>query len=282
MKNTLLATVAVLCGTALAPTAAQAAEPSVLGIPCTTAADGVRTCVGDTSTLVRSFDGAPIDVNVVLPPAPASGPDGGYPMLGVYHGWGGSKASPSGSAAGRKITDWAKAGVAVFSMSDRGWGDSCGQTSQTRVNPATAQDCLLVGYNHLLDTRYEVRDAQTIIGRIADVELTPGTPLIDPRRVGATGGSYGGGMSMALAALKDRIMLPNGGYEQWVSPAGKPLSIAAAAPEIPWTDLAYSLVPTGRTLDYANGPSYGDRVGVMKATFVTGLFATGILGSQYA
>ena len=64
------------------------------------------------------------------------------------------------------------------------------------------------------------------------------------------------------------------------------MSIAAAAPDIPWTDLVYSLLPNGRTLDYTitpddpNGatksqPSDLNPVGVMKESFVSGLYATG-------
>jgi len=89
---------------------------------------------------------------------------------------------------------------------------------------------------------------------------------------------------MALAALKDRIMLPGGDLIGWQTPrTHKRLALAAAAPEIPWTDLAYSLMPNGRTLDYAiskNG--YGDRVGVQKTSFVAGLFGTGLATSNYA
>ncbi len=36
------------------------------------------------------------------------------------------------------------------------------------------------------------------------------------------------------------------------------MQIAAAAPNIPWTDLAYSLAPNGSTLDYvADAPYVG-------------------------
>ena len=63
---------------------------------------------------------------------------------------------------------------------------------------------------------------------------------------------------MALAALKDRVMLPDGSLVPWTSPGGHAMGIAAAAPEIPWTDLAYSLMPNGRTLDYVADAPYGD------------------------
>ena len=47
------------------------------------------------------------------------------------------------------------------------------------------------------------------------------------------------------------------------------MSLAAAVPNIPWTDLAYSLVPNGRTLDYTVDNDYGSRVGVMKQSLST-------------
>ena len=76
--------------------------------------------------------------------------------------------------------------------------------------------------------------------------------VIDPQRIGVTGVSYGGGQSVQLAVLRDRVRLPDGSYAPWLSPGGRPMRIAAAAPVIPWSDLVYSLVPNGRTLDYTH------------------------------
>ena len=106
-----------------------------------------------------------------------------------------------------------------------------------------------------MDTRFEVRDAQEVFEALADRAAdgaTGGEGLIDPQKIGVTGGSYGGGISMALAALKDRKMIQagDGTLVPWVSDGGKPMRIAAAQPDIPWTDLAYSLQPNGHTLDY--------------------------------
>jgi predicted acyl esterase len=264
----------LLLALAAAP-AAHAQVASVLGaLPCTAqpAEGNVRQCGG----IVHSFDGAPIDVNVTLPPEPASGRDGSYPLLGMFHGWGGSKLGLDSTAP------WAKRGYVVFTMSDRGWGDSCGGQSQTRITEAQA--CAQRGYNHLMDTRYEVRDAQTFIAALADQKTGKRTMLVDRRHVGATGPSYGGGLSMALAALNDRIMLPDGTLTAWRTPrTHRRIGIAAAAPEIPWTDLANSLMPNGRTLTYAiSNDGYGSRVGVQKASFVAGLFGTGLAASNYA
>ena len=63
---------------------------------------------------------------------------------------------------------------------------------------------------------------------------------------------------MALAALKDRKMIQagDGTLVPWVSAGGKQMRIAAAQPDIPWTDLAYSLQPNGHTLDYVADSPY--------------------------
>jgi fermentation-respiration switch protein FrsA (DUF1100 family) len=268
----------VLCGAvaslALAPSAG-AAIPSAFGgdAPCA-AESGVRLCAGVTET----FDGVTnIDVNLILPPEPASGGDGPYPAIGFFHGWGGSKIGIND-----RTKDWASRGYAVFSMSDRGWGNSCGGLDPQRItDPAGCAR----GYNHLMDTRYEVRDAQHLLGVLAN------EGAIMPKRIGVTGGSYGGGISMALAALRNRTMIENADGSDsivpWTSPAPQSLEmeIAAAAPDIPWTDLAYSLAPNGGTLDYVADSTYMgrvDRIGVMKQSFVTGLFAIGQATSNYA
>jgi predicted acyl esterase len=262
IKSMLLAFV---LGVLLMTSAAHAATTSVFGgdVSCTPQpSDGnVRLCSGVT----HSFDGTKIDANVTLPPAPASGADGPYPTIGYFHGWGGSKIYDS------RTTNWAQHGYAVFSMSDRGWGNSCGAQDPDRTSAQCAK-----GYNHLMDDRYEVRDAQYLISRLADEGVT------QPKAVGSTGSSYGGGLSMALAALKDRVMLSDGSLAPWRSPRGLAMKIAAAAPDIPWTDLAYSLMPNGRTLDYVADAPYGSRIGVEKASFVSGLYGTGLTSSNYA
>src|SRR5207237_4822861 len=151
------------------------------------------------------------------------------------------------------------------------------------------------GSNPLMDTRYEVRDAQEAFAALADQAADgaiAGEGLIDPQRIASVGRSYGGGISMALGVLKDRKMLgahegsPNadGHLVPWVSAGGKAMRIAAAQPDIPWTDLANSLQPNGHTLDYVADAPYlqRGRVGVMKQSFVAGLFATGLASSNYA
>jgi len=252
----------------IAAAPAGAEIPDVFGgqVDCAAEEDGTRFC-GGTDTLAPTFDEQLLDVNVALPPQPETGPDGPYPLVMVFHGYGGSELGLG------TLRRWTEQGYAAFSMSDRGFGP-CG------AKPPPAR-CLDGGWVRLMDTRYEVRDAQHFAGALVD------EGIVDPDAIAATGGSYGGGLSMALAALKDRVMLPNGEYAPWTSPEGIPLSLAAAAPEIPWTDLAYALVPNGRTLDYVTdapylGPEGEARIGVEKQTYVAGLYAAGNVTGYYA
>lgn len=225
---------------------------------------GQRWCgTGISSALARStvpsWDGTPIDVNFALPPEPESGPDGPWPVMMVFHGWAGSKSTF------QSMQRWLSRGYAVFSMTDRGFHESCGSLASRLASGGSCGN----GHIHLLDTRYEVRDAQYLAGLLVD------DGLISPSRIASSGGSYGGGLSMALAALKNRVMLPNGGYAPWQSPNGTAMSLAVATPSIPWTDLAYSLVPNGSTVDYIEDASYFGRFGVMKESWVNTLYTLG-------
>ncbi len=60
------------------------------------------------------------------------------------------------------------------------------------------------------------------------------------------------------------------------------MELAAATPLAPWSDLGYSLEPNGGTLDYVADAPYGERIGVLKQTFVAALFAGGLAAGRYA
>ena len=234
------------------------------GLVCS-AQEGVRFCPGSTAVRVRTFDGVPLDVNVTLP---ASG-DGPWPLLFQLHGWGGAKGGLSASK------QWAERGYAVVNYTARGFGNSCGSAASRQADPAGCAK----GWIRLADSRYEVRDSQHLAGLLADEGVA------DPQRIGAMGGSYGGGQSLQLATLRDRVRLPDGSYDAWLSPdKGLPMRVAAASPSIPWSDLVYSLMPNGRDLDYALPPADYSRkpIGVMKQSYVSGLFAAGVATGYYS
>ena len=252
----------------LVPAAHAAAAAKPFGTLDCPPQEGVRFCAGEVAT----FDGVPLDVHVTLP----AGGDGPFPLIVLSHGWGGQRFplkdgaqadNPSGGSL-----PWAVRGYAVLSITSRGFHGSCGQPQNRN-----SAGCLR-GWIKLDDTRYEVRDVQHLAGLLVD------DGLVDPQRIGVHGGSYGGGVSNALALLRDRVMNQDGTYAPWRSPKGVGLRLAAAAPYIPWSDLVYALVPNGRHLDYVLPKPDDSRkpYGVMKQSFVSGLFATGQTSGFYA
>ena len=122
------------------------------------------------------------------------------------------------------------------------------------------------------DSRYEARDTQYLAGLLAD------QGLVAPRKIGVTGASYGGGQSLILGTLRDRVRLRNGKYVQWRSPKGKRMEIAAAVPVVPWSDLVHSLTPNGGTLDTELTSTTDDLspLGIMKLSYQNGLYASGM------
>jgi pimeloyl-ACP methyl ester carboxylesterase len=266
-----LAGMAVAGVVALAsPGAALAEGPAPFGHACK-AQDGVRFCptVG-LAERIASFDGVPLDVDVTLPPE-GSGP---FPTIVMMHGWGGSKAdfeasTPEGD--GNETFDYnnvfyAQHGFAVLNYSARGWGRSCGSTESREHTPACEK-----GWVHLADQRYENRDTEYLLGLLADEKL------VKPGKIGVTGISYGGGQSIELAYLKNRVRLQNGEFVPWLSPKGKKMQIAAAYPRWPWSDLVDALEPNGRFLDteIASATQSREPLGVEIQSYVSGLYALG-------
>jgi dienelactone hydrolase len=250
-------------------------------VPCVAQSDGVRVCHGDESgsggadLRLKSFDGTPLAVYVILPPGHGSGARGHYPLVVQNHGWGDPPIGPGDTQYGSQTADhWARDGYAVLQVTARGWGDSCGTVASRQVNEAACAN----GYIRLDDERYEARDVQNAVGLLVD------QGIVDPHRIGVTGESYGASLSLELATLKDRVMLPSGRLVPWRSPHGTPLHIAAAAPWAGWSDLVYALVPNGRTLDYGVTSATADLsvVGVEKLTIDAGLHLEGSLYGYYA
>lgn len=248
---------------AMLPAAPAAATP--LGLDRCAPARGVYQCSG----LVATWDGIPLDTTVILPRPRARH----LPLVVELPGFANSKyeyLDPHSTAYTDNVFAWAEDGYAVLTFTSRGMWGSCGTPEARLASPVAC----LRGYNHFADARYEVRDAQELIGRLVDEGVA------DPSAIGVTGDSGGGGPTIMLAALRNRVMLPDGRLRRWRSPRGTPLRIAAAAPVIPWTDLVYAAAPNGRTLSYAIGPPGAEftPVGVEKATFVNAIF----LAAQFA
>lgn len=238
--------------------AAEAAEE--LGMTCApvTADDGVTydKCTGE----VPSFDGVPLDADLSLP----SSAEGSLPTIVMLHGWGGNKGdwqATSRDGNGADKYHWnnvwfVSQGYAVLNYTARGFRQSCGITD---LDPACA-----TGWTHLGDRDHEGRDSQHLLGLLVDAGIA------DSGRLAATGGSYGGGQSWLLATS-----LP------WKTPSGATIRLSAAVPKYPWTDLLHSLVPNGRASDDVDQSASHERpFGVMKESYVTGLYAIGRAGGE--
>jgi hypothetical protein len=250
-------------------------------IPCVAQADGVRVCHGDESGVggadlrLKSFNGSPLALYVILPPAGATRALGDYPLVVQNHGWGDPPSGPGDTQYGGPTADqWAGEGVAVLQITDRGWGDSCGSAASRQVNEAACAN----GYIRLDDERYEARDVQNAVGLLVD------EGIVNPNEIGVTGESLGAGLSLELATLKDRVMNADGSLSPWTSPNGTPLHIAAAATFAGFSDLDYALMPNGRTLDTGATSATADLspVGVEKGSIVYGLYEVGAFEGYYA
>jgi predicted acyl esterase len=261
-----------LCVVLGSVTGAHAGDPppvySVFGgrIPCTQT-QGVRFCEGDVTRRVETWDGIPLDVNVTLPPQTIPQP---YALIIEEHGW--SLGKVGGPFVARAL-----AGYAVLSYTARGFHASCGtpasrEPDASLSNPTACER----GWTHLADARYEIRDTQHLAGLLAD------EGWVIPNEIGVTGASYGGGRTITLAALRNRVMLPDGTLVPWESPGGTPMEIAAGAALIPWSDLPASLTPNGNTLDYRDENPFGSRGGVRKDQWNDTLLAAGRGAGFYA
>ena len=151
----------------------------------------------------------------------------------LFHGYAGVKMGLG------PMRPWLERGYATFSMTNRGFRESCRSPASRAADPVGCAN----GYVRLIDNRYDPRDARELAGMLADENL------IDPQRIGAIGGSYGGGMSMALGALKNRKMLLDYSLVPWTGPGAAANAVAGRRT---WrgTDLAYSMVPNGDSVDY--------------------------------
>jgi fermentation-respiration switch protein FrsA (DUF1100 family) len=261
----------------LALTANPVAAAAPFGHECATRPDGTRFCPtadggpGETLDGIPSFDGVPLDVDVTLP---AKGDRGPYPTIVMLHGYGGEKTDfestdpeGNGTTTYRYNNDYfARHGYAVVNYTARGFGHSCGGGPGGYHAGPCGQ-----GYIRLADTRYEARDTQYLLGLLVDQGIAKRGAL------GATGISYGGGQSLELAYLRNRIRKPDGTFAPWTSPKGAPLSITAAWPRWPWSDLVDALLPNGRFLDREVAPPGQslEPVGIELASYVGGLYALG-------
>jgi dienelactone hydrolase len=233
-----------------------------------------------------------VDISWPLSPPPAAG----YPILFFMHGCcGGNKTSWESATLDPANERWhynnawfATRGYVVVTYTARGFGATPGSPAHPLRRGST-------GETQIDSRRYEINDYQSLAcqiyaGRNQWASLLGRADVpINPEAVVVTGGSYGGGF--AWMALTDPVWTCNAES----GAAGTRMKLAAVAPRYGWTDLVYSLVPTGRqsalpgrlpdprgcdsgSVDY-EGQVCAGPVGVPKQTINAGLYGTGTLGT---
>ena len=133
------------------------------------------------------------------------------------------------------------------------------------------------GTLHVKSRDFEVKDTQWLSALLAK-----SFPDIDPDAVAVTGGSYGGGESWVQAS-----------QPTWDFPNSQDLSLPVlklqvAVPKYPWTDLSYALAPSGHGDPYSTSQGHPDSdtgngypTGVPKASYISGLFASGTANGKF-
>src|SRR2546425_4608767 len=164
-----------------------------------------------------------LDIDISMPTTPP--PPGGYPLIAMMHGccsgdktsWEATSFEGNGERWHYNNAWFASRGYVVLNYTARGFHGvgSGGSTGETQLD----------------SSRFEINDFQYLSGLVADDPFFN----VNPQKIVATGGSYGGGFSWM--ALTDPL---------WKSPGGLDMKLAAVAPKYGWTDLVDSLVPTGR------------------------------------
>jgi X-Pro dipeptidyl-peptidase (S15 family)/X-Pro dipeptidyl-peptidase C-terminal non-catalytic domain len=204
-----------------------------------------------------------LDVDISVPTLPP--PPGGYPLIAFMHGCcNGTKLSWESTTFDAGGEQWhynnawfAARGYVVLNYTARGF----------RIPPFGS-----TGETQLDSRRFEINDFQYLAGLIADDPFFN----VNPQKIVATGGSYGGGF--AWLALTD---------PKWQSPGGKDMKLTAVAPKYGWTDLVYSLIPNGLHsqkpghLPAFDGSQTVEPFGIPKQSITNILYATGLLGSTF-
>jgi cephalosporin-C deacetylase len=216
------------------------------------------TPVDSGLTVIRSFDvtfagfgGSPVRGWLHLPAAATE------PLPGVveYIGYGGGRG-----LAHQRIR-WAAAGFAHFVMDTRGQGSTwmVGHTPDPDGSGAPAHPGFMT--RGILDPRtYYYR--RVIADAVRAVEAVREHPAVDPGRIAVTGGSQGGGLSIAVAGLVE--------------------DLAAVMPDVPF------LCDLPRALELADSDPYAEvarylrvhRDGVETALETLAYFDGAILGRR--
>jgi ABC-2 type transport system ATP-binding protein len=173
------------------------------------AAGTVATTNGCVTSVPEPGSTTPVQICYTLFQPPTASAAHKTPLIFHSHGWGGSRTTDPTSS---EVKPYLDAGYGVLSFDQRGFGQSNGSKAYVE-NPDL-----------------EGRDVEKLVDLVSHlswvVQDGPGDP-----RIGAVGGSYGGGYQF-VGAFRE------------IADTGKQI-FDALAPQITWWDLKQSLAPQG-------------------------------------
>jgi pimeloyl-ACP methyl ester carboxylesterase len=193
---------AVAAGSIVA--AATAVSPIVSNAAATvTTTNGCVTSVPDPGSTT------PVQICYSLFQPPTASASHQTPLIFHSHGWGGSRTTDPSSS---EVKPYLDAGYGVLSFDQRGFGQSNG------------------GKAYVENPEVEGRDVEKLVDLVAHLDWVVQDGPGDPR-IGAVGGSYGGGYQF-VGAFRE------------ITDTHKQV-FDALAPQITWWDLKQSLAPQG-------------------------------------
>ncbi len=168
------------------------------------AVDAGLTTIDVFDLTFAGFGGQPIKGWFLVPRDLAGSPfarDGRLPCVVEYVGYGGGRGRP---------IDWLtfpSAGFATLVMDTRGQGSTwrSGDTPDIATGDTTGQHPGFMTRGILDPSTYYYR--RLMSDAVRAVEAARDHPLVDPARVAVTGGSQGGGLTLAVAGLVPDVLM---------------------------------------------------------------------------
>ncbi|MGB0190613.1 MAG: alpha/beta fold hydrolase, partial [Nocardioides sp.] len=197
---------------AVATALAAALGLTTLGVTNATTAEartstpGALVTDGCLQSVPEPGETEPVDICWTLFQPAGATPERPVPLVFQSHGWGGSRWTESGQAL-----RFTRHGYGVLSFDQRGFGESG-------------------GHAHVENPDLEGHDVRALVKLVSELPWVIQDRKGDPR-IGAIGGSYGGGYQFLMA------------FEE-IRATGRQV-VDALVPQITWHDLEESLAPEG-------------------------------------
>lgn len=139
------------------------------------------------------FGGHPVKGWLVLP----AGRSGRLPLVVQYLGYGGGRGFP------HELLHWAASGYAYFRMDTRGQGSgwSMGATPDPVGTTPSIPGMMTKGILDKQDYYYR----RVFTDGVRAIDALVGQDFVDPERIAVCGGSQGGGISLAVAGIDNRV-----------------------------------------------------------------------------